>query len=115
MYFRVSTTALLYGTFVEKATLIRTKTSTKGTYGSLQTTMSESDYAQLFLNEDECTIYLKRVRLIAQEVFKSINGLNPDYARQILRDRPSQYPSRKPLDLYVPRVNQIKFGYRRYT
>ena len=75
----------------------------------------ESEYAQLLLKEDECTLYLKRVRLIAQEVFKSINGLNPDYAREILRDRPSHYPSRKPLDLYVPRVNQIKFGYRSYT
>ena len=74
-----------------------------------------SDYADLLLNENESTLYLKRVRIIAQEVFKSLNGLNPGYTRDILRDRPSRYPSRKPLDLYIPKVNQIKFGYRSYT
>ena len=74
-----------------------------------------SDYAQLLLMENKCTLYLKRVRLIAQEVFKSLNGLNHVYAKEILRDRPSTYPTRKPLDLYIPRVNQITFGYRSYT
>ena len=73
-----------------------------------------SDYAQLLEDKNECTLYLKRVKLIAQEVFKSINGLNPGYAREILRDRPSTYPTRR-LDLYVPKVNQITFGYRSYT
>ena len=43
------------------------------------------------------------------------NGLNPVYAKEILKDRPSRYPSRKPLDLYIPKVNQISFGYRSYT
>ena len=74
-----------------------------------------SDYAQLLINENECTLYLKRVRMIDQDVFKSLKGLNRVYAREILRDRPSRYPTRKPLDLYVPRVNQITFGYKSYT
>lgn len=74
-----------------------------------------SDYAELLNSGNESTLYLKRVRIIAQEVFKSINGLNPGYTREILRDRPSRYPSRRPLDLYVPKVDQIKFGYRSYT
>ena len=60
-------------------------------------------------------IYYFRVRIIAQEVFKTINGLNPGYIQEILRDRPSRYPSHRPLDLYIPKVNQIKFGYRSYT
>ena len=74
-----------------------------------------SDYAELLLSENESTLYLKRVRIIAQEVFKSLNGLNPGYTREILRDRPSRFPTRRPLDLYIPKVNQIKFGYRSYT
>ena len=61
-----------------------------------------SDYAELLLSENESTLYLKRVRIIAQEVFKSLNGLNPGYTREILRDRPSRFPTRRPLDLYVP-------------
>ena len=74
-----------------------------------------SDYAELLHKEKESTLYLKRARIIAQEVFKSINGLNPGYVSEILRDRPSRYPSRKPLDLYIPKVNQITYGYCSYT
>ena len=44
-----------------------------------------------------------------------MNGLNLGYVGDILRDRPSSYPTRKPLDLYVPKVNQITFGYKSYT
>ena len=53
-----------------------------------------SDYAKLLADEDECTLYLKSIKLIAQEVFKSLNCLNPGYACEILRDRPSHYPTR---------------------
>ena len=89
-------TALWYGTSVEKI------------HERAIRFMSEdytSEYSELLLNANESTLYLKRVRIIAQEVFKTINGLNPEYAREILRDRPSRYPSRRPLDLYVPKVN----------
>ena len=75
---------------------------------------NSTDYIQLLNSENDTTLYLKRVKLIAQEVFKSIHGLNPVYAKEILRDRPSKYPTRRPLDLYVPNVKQIKFGYRSY-
>ena len=34
-----------------------------------------SEYAELLLNANESTLYLKRVRIIAQEVFKTINNL----------------------------------------
>ena len=45
-----------------------------------------SDCATLLTYEDECTLYLKRVKLIVREVFKSLNCLNPGYACE---DRPS--------------------------
>ena len=38
----------------------------------------------VFRNLGEDTLYLNRVQLIAQEVFKSINGQNPDNIKQLL-------------------------------
>ena len=60
-------------------------------------------------------LYLKRVRIMAQEVYKAINGLSPKYAKELLSERSSRYSNRRPLDIYVPRVNQTKFGYKSYT
>ena len=74
-----------------------------------------SEYLELLNKENDCTLYLRRVRLIAQEVYKSIHGLNPGYIKELLQNRRSNYPTRTPLNLYIPKVNQIKFGYRSYT
>ena len=66
----------------------------------------------------EVTLYLKRVRLIAQEVFKSFKGQNPEYIQNLLGKRHATQPmsgNERPLQRYVPRVNQITSGYRSYT
>ena len=63
----------------------------------------------------ESTLYLKRVRIMAQEVYKAIKNQSPKYMKELLTERNSRYSSRRPLDLYVPRVNQDKFGYKSYT
>ena len=75
-----------------------------------------SEYADILRDLGEDTLYLKRVRLIAQEVFKSFKGQNPEsnllgkrHATQPMRD------NKRLLQLYVPTVNQIKLGYRSYT
>ena len=72
-----------------------------------------SNYLELLSSNDEPTMFLKRVREIAQEVYKTLNGMNPKYTELLLHQR--TFISRRPLDLYVPRVNQETFGYRSYT
>lgn len=77
-----------------------------------------SEYANILNNLGESTLYLKRVRLIAQEVYKSINGQSPGYIKKLLKSRHAKHPLRgeeRPTQLYVPRVNQITFGQRSYT
>ena len=71
-----------------------------------------TDYLTLLEENEESTMYLKRIRIIAQEVYKSLHGLSPKYTNELLRDR--TFKSRRPLDLYVPKVNQISYGYRSY-
>ena len=77
-----------------------------------------SEYANILKTLGESTLYLKRVRLIAQEVYKSINGQSPEYIKELLKSRHANHPLRgdeRPMQLYVPRVNQITFGQRSYT
>ena len=72
-----------------------------------------TEYKDLLSIHGESTLYLKRVRTMAHEVYKAINGNSPKYSKELLRFRSN--PSRRPLDLYIPRVNQVTFGYRSYT
>ena len=75
-----------------------------------------SDYRDILEKSNTTTLYLKRVRIIAQEVYKSLNNESPKYTQELVRSRHSNYPTRQQtLDIYVPRVNQVKFGYRSYT
>ena len=72
-----------------------------------------TEYCKLLNDNGEFTLYLKRVRIIAHEVYKAINDLSPEYTKELLKSR--SIPMRRPLDLYVPRVRQINYGYRSYT
>ena len=74
-----------------------------------------SEYNHLLRRNGESTLYLKRVRIMAQEVYKAINNQSPKYTKELLRERNSRYSNRRPLDLYIPRVKQQKFGYKSYT
>ena len=67
-------------------------------------------YHQLLSTHSLVTLYTKRLRAICCEIYKTKNNLNPNYINDILESRPSQYPSRKPHDLYVPSANQKGFG-----
>ena len=46
-----------------------------------------SDYSKLLEENGETTLYLKRVRIIAHEVYKAINGISPKYMKELLKTR----------------------------
>ena len=48
------------------------------------------------------------------ETYKTKNGLNAVYVKDIIETRPLKYPSRHPDNLYVPSSNQITYGYKSY-
>ena len=75
-----------------------------------------SEYTDILKKSNTTTLYVKRVRIIAQEVYKALNDLSPKYTQELVRYRHSKYPTRQSsTDIYVPRVNQVKFGYRSFT
>ena len=51
---------------------------------------------------------VKRLRTLATEVFKTLNGLNPTYMKEIFYLSP--YETHKKYDLYVQKRNTTKYG-----
>ena len=72
----------------------------------------QTNYMDLIESKGESTMYAKRIRIIAQEVYKSLHGLSPSYIAELLTNR--TFKSRRPLDIYTPTVNQVTYGYRSY-
>ena len=74
-----------------------------------------SDYPDILSNSKTSTLYLKRVRIIAQETYKVINNMSPGYTKELIRFRNSRYPTRNTnIDIYRPSVDQVKFGERSF-
>ena len=46
------------------------------------------------------------------EIFCTKNGLNAGYMKDLFEERPSKYPSRHPDNLFVPKANQVTYGYK---
>ena len=69
-----------------------------------------SDYSTLLSKNEHVTMEVKQMRFLCTEIYKTLNGLNPNYMNKIFVKSCSRYSSRRPHDLMVPRVNQTKFG-----
>ena len=68
------------------------------------------DYDSLLVKSNNVTMEVKRMRSLCIEVFKTLNGLNPVYMKDIFKLNNSSYSSRRPYDPEIPRVNQTTFG-----
>ena len=60
------------------------------------------------------TLFGKRMQIMCCETYKTINGLNAEYMKDVLEKRTSNYPSRNKNNLNIPKVNQITYGYKSY-
>ena len=60
------------------------------------------------------TLFGKRTLTMCCETYKTVNGLNAAYKKDIFDTRPSKYPSINKYNLYIPKVNQITYGYKSY-
>ena len=72
------------------------------------------EYFQLLKNQNLKTLYNQRVNTMCCEIYKTKHNLNAGYMKDLLSERPSNYPSRKQNDFYIPKANQYKFGYNSY-
>ena len=64
----------------------------------------------LLLKSKRCTMHVSRLRSLSIEIFKTLNGLNPSFMKDIFQIRSSNYSSRNPNNLTHYRPNQVTFG-----
>jgi hypothetical protein len=69
-------------------------------------------YDHLLAISHKCTMEVRRLRTLCLEVFKTINNMNPVYMKEIFLMPTNRHSPRYPLNLAVPKPNQVTFGSR---
>ncbi len=72
------------------------------------------NYFEILIERNLTTLYGKRMLSMCSEIFRTKNGLNAGYMKDLLEERPSKYPSRNPDNLFIPKANLITYGYKSF-
>ena len=68
----------------------------------------DSDYDVLLRKSGKATMQIKRLRVLAIEIFKTVNNLNPNYMKGIFT--PKLHPKVRPNDILVKHHNIMTYG-----
>ena len=68
----------------------------------------ESTYAQLLDKSKKPTLEVRKLRMLATEIFKTLNDLNPPYMKEIFTQNTIRIPERK--KLLVKSTHTKKYG-----
>ena len=68
----------------------------------------DSDYDVLLRKSGKATIEIKLLRVLAIEIFKTVNNLNPNYMKDIFT--PKLHPKVRPNDILVKYHNTITYS-----
>ena len=74
----------------------------------------DKKYFDILEEKKLTTLYGKRILIMCCETYKTKNGLNAAYMKDIFENRPSKYPSRNENNMYIPKYNQLTYGYNSY-
>ena len=74
----------------------------------------KSSYDVLLAQSDRSTLTLSRMRYVAVEVLKCLNGLNPKYVSQLFERKDVQYGLRHD-NLILPNFNTNRYGRKSFT
>ena len=69
-----------------------------------------STYSELLCKAESCTLELRRIRMTCTEISKTLNHMAQVYMNNLIIPKHSKYSTRRPLNLFVPRVNQTTYG-----
>ena len=69
-----------------------------------------STYRELLCKAESCTLELRRIQAICTEIYKTLNNMVPVYMNNLIITNQSNYSTRRPLNLFMPRVNQTTYG-----
>ena len=68
----------------------------------------DNDYDILLRKSGKVTMEIKRLRVLAIEIFETVNNLNPNYMKDIFT--PKLHPKVRPNDILVKHHNTITYG-----
>ena len=71
-----------------------------------------TSYESLLKMSEETTLHIKRLRLIALFVFKSLHEMGPSYLNSMFTTRESPYAMRNRNTLIQPKCNSVTYGLR---
>ena len=71
----------------------------------------DSDYDVLLRKSRKATMEIKRLRVLAIEIFKTINNLNPNFMKDIFT--PKLHPKARPNDVLVKHHNTMTYDTKR--
>ena len=74
-----------------------------------------SSYEELLKMGNHTTLYISRLRYIAIEVYKIINGLCPEYLTDLVKIKENMYSFRSSSRLVQPKCNTVTYGLRSFT
>ena len=69
-----------------------------------------SEYSELLQKAKSEMLHLKRIKVIACEVFKSLHGLNPSFMKEMFSEKTGPYDLRDPHKLEMKRFRKMKYG-----
>ena len=69
-----------------------------------------SSYEVLLANSKETTVHVHSIRLLALEIYKSFNNLNPPFMKDYFLEKPHSYDLRVAKPLMVPKVRTTNYG-----
>ena len=69
-----------------------------------------SCHSELLDKAETCTLELRQIHFICTEIYKTINNIGPEHVNSLVVPNQSHYSSRRPLNLFVPRINQTTYG-----
>ena len=68
-----------------------------------------SPYEELLTKAGNMTMLISRLKVLCTEIYKTINGINPEYMKEIFAKSQNRSFLRFPNNLEVPRVNQATY------
>ena len=74
-----------------------------------------SSYEVLLKKGNHQMLYLGRLKNIALEVYKLLNGLSPDYIAEMVSVKPNKYNLRNDKALTQPKCKTVKFGLNSFS
>ena len=104
LFLQISIIAHLFGTFVQVSPWKSLKEYKK----ELLLNAYESDYEALLLKSNKSTLQIRRIKLLAIEILKTINDLNPPYMKEIFELNTRRDTGSK--RLVVQSQNSMKYG-----